>query len=68
MVCFTLKKHVKTHSVQMFSRPPETTLQIWPTDIYLQTVNMLHVRELCKQQKIKPDAETDKLIIKTETS
>ena len=52
----------------MFSRPPETTLQIWPTDIYLQTVNMLHVRELCKQQKIKPDAETDKLIIKTETS
>jgi len=33
MVCFMLKKHVKTHSVQMFSRPLKTTLQIWPIDI-----------------------------------
>jgi len=32
-VCFMVKKHVKTHSVQMFSRPSKTTLQIWPTDI-----------------------------------
>ena len=23
MVCFMVKKHVKTHSVQMFSRPPK---------------------------------------------
>jgi len=42
-VCFMVKKHVKTHSVQMFSRPPKTTLQIWPTDIFLQSVNMLVV-------------------------
>jgi len=48
MVCFMLKKHVKTHSRQMFSRPPETVLPIWPTDISLQNVNMLHVQELCK--------------------
>jgi len=33
MVCFMVKKHVKTHSVQMFSKPPKTTLQIWPIDI-----------------------------------
>ena len=33
MVCCMVKKHVKTHSVQMFSRPPKTTLQIWPNDI-----------------------------------
>jgi len=48
MVCFILKKCVKYHSVQMFSRPTETILQLWPTDIFLQTVNMLHVQELCK--------------------
>jgi hypothetical protein len=48
MVCFMLKKHVETHSVQMFSRPPKTTLQIWPNDIFLHSVNVLHVRELCK--------------------
>jgi hypothetical protein len=48
MVCFMLKKHVKTHSGQMFSRPPKTTLQIWPIDMCLKTVNMLHVQELCK--------------------
>jgi hypothetical protein len=48
MVCLILKKHVKTHSVQMSARPPKSTLQIWPTDIFLQTVNMLHVQELCK--------------------
>ena len=28
MVCFMVKKHVKTHSVQMFFRPPKTILQI----------------------------------------
>ena len=33
MLCFMVKKHVKTHSIQKFSRPPKTTLQIWPTDI-----------------------------------
>jgi hypothetical protein len=48
MVCFMLKKHVKTHSGQLFSWPPKTTLQILPTDIFLQTVNTLHVQELCK--------------------
>ena len=32
-VCFMVKKHVKTHPVEMFSRPPKTTLQIRPTDI-----------------------------------
>jgi len=48
MVCFILKKYVKTHSGQMFYRPPTTISQIWPTDIFLQSVNMLHVQELCK--------------------
>jgi len=48
MVCCMPKKHVKTHSGQMFSRPPKTILQIWPTDIFLQSVNMLHVQKLCK--------------------
>jgi len=48
MVCFMLKRHVKIHSGQMFSRPPKTILQIWPTDIFLQSVIMLHVQELCK--------------------
>jgi len=48
MVCFMPKKHVNTHSGQMFSRPPKTTLQIWPTDILLQTLNMVRVQELCK--------------------
>jgi hypothetical protein len=38
----------KTHSGQMFSRSPKTILQIWPIAIFLQTVNMLHVQELCK--------------------
>jgi len=33
MVCFMVKKHIKTHSVQMFSKPSKTTLQMWPTDI-----------------------------------
>jgi hypothetical protein len=47
-VCFMVKKHVKAHSVQMFSRPPKTILQISPTDIFLQSVNILNVRELCK--------------------
>jgi len=28
-----VKKHIKTHSVQMFSKPSKTTLQMWPTDI-----------------------------------
>ena len=42
-VCCMVKKHVKTHSVQTFSRPSKTTLQIWPTDIFLQSVNMLVV-------------------------
>jgi hypothetical protein len=45
-------------ALEMFSRPPKTILQIWPTDIFLQLVNMLqvnmlhvnmlHVQELCK--------------------
>jgi hypothetical protein len=48
MVCFILKKHVKTHSVQIFSRPPKTKLQIWPTEMLLQTINMLHGQDLCK--------------------
>jgi len=48
MVCFVLKKHVKAQPGQMFSRPPKTILHIWPTDVSLQTVNMLHVQELCK--------------------
>jgi hypothetical protein len=48
MVNFMLKKHVKTHSGQMFSRPPKTILQIWPTDIFLQSVNTLHGEEICK--------------------
>jgi hypothetical protein len=47
MVCFMLKKHVKTHSGQIFCWPPKTILQIWPTDIFLQCVYMLHVHELC---------------------
>jgi len=44
-VCFMVKKHVKTHSVQMFPWPPKTTLKIWPI---LQSVNMLHGQELWK--------------------
>ena len=48
MVCFMLKKHVKSHSRQMFSRPPKTILQIWHTDIFLQSVNMLHGHQLSK--------------------
>jgi len=48
MVCLALRKPVNTHSVQLFSRPPKIILQIWPNDIFLQTVNLLHVRELCK--------------------
>jgi hypothetical protein len=68
MVCFMLKKHVKTHSGQIFSRPPKATLQIWPTDILLQNINTLHVQELCKKQQIKTDTETNKLIIQTEKS
>ena len=48
MVCFTLKKRLKTHSGKMFYGPPETILKIWPTDILLQCVYMLHVQELCK--------------------
>ena len=48
MVYFTLKKQVKYHSGQMFSRPPKTILQIWPTDISLQSVNIVHIQELCK--------------------
>jgi hypothetical protein len=67
-VCCMLKKHVKTHSVQLFSRPPKTILKIWPTDIFFQSVNMLHVQKLYKQQKIKINTETDKLIIQTEKS
>jgi len=42
IVRFMLKKHIKTHSGQIFCRPPKTILQIWPTDIFFQTVNMLH--------------------------
>jgi len=42
------KETSKTHSGQMFSTPPKTALQICPTDISLQTVNMIHVQELCK--------------------
>ena len=41
------KETRKTHSGQIFSRPPKTILQIWPTDIFLQCVYMLHVHELC---------------------
>ena len=48
MVFFMLKKHVKSHSVQMFCRPPKTILQILATDIFLHGVNMLHVQELQK--------------------
>jgi len=65
-VCFMLKKYVKTHSGLMFSRPPKTILQICPTDILLQTLNTLHVRDLCKQHQIYTYTATDKLIIKTE--
>jgi hypothetical protein len=44
MVCCLLKKHVKTHSGEMFSRPSKTILKIWLTDIFLQSVYMLHVQ------------------------
>jgi hypothetical protein len=47
-VCFVLKKRVKSYTGQIFFRPPKTTLQILPSDIFLQIVNMLHVQELCK--------------------
>ena len=40
-VCFMVKKHVKTHSVQMFSRPPKTILQILHTKIIIQIVNIV---------------------------
>jgi len=41
-----IKKHVKTHSGKMISRPPKTTLQIWPTDIFLHSVYMTHAQDL----------------------
>ena len=53
MVCFMLKKHVKTHSVQMFSRPPKTILQICPVDIFLQCVNSLMVKNYTNNNKQK---------------
>ena len=46
MVCFMLQKSEKTHSGEKFSKPPKTTLQIQPTDIFLQSVYMSHVSEL----------------------
>jgi hypothetical protein len=52
-VCFMVKKHIKTHSVQMFSRPPKTILQIWPTDISLQSVNLLMVNGYANNNKQK---------------
>jgi hypothetical protein len=42
------KETRKTHSRQIFSRPPKIILQIWPTDIFLQRVLMLHGQDLCK--------------------
>jgi hypothetical protein len=48
MVCFMLKKSVKIHSGQIFSRPPKTILQILPIAIFLQTVKNLQVQELWK--------------------
>jgi len=36
MVCFMLKKRLNIHSWKIFYGPPETILQIWPTDIFLQ--------------------------------
>jgi len=48
MICFMLKKHIKTHSGLMFCKPSKTILHIWPTDIFLQIVNILQVQELCK--------------------
>ena len=47
MVYFMVKKHVKPHSGRMVCCPPKTISQIWPTDIFLQSVYMLHVHELC---------------------
>jgi len=46
-VCFMPKKHVKPHTGQVFSRTPRTILQIWPTDIFSQSVYTIHVQELC---------------------
>ena len=67
MVCVMLKKRAKLIQDRYFSGllKPYYKYGYW---LFLKSGNILYVQELCKQQQIKTDTETDKIINQTEKS